>query len=159
MVLPAESKSASMRNGVSRLEYITNPEPLQIGNDFQTRIFKEFLHMFSRESRALARVLPLGEGAAKRRVRVNRVHSYRPSPGLRPPSPRGSQRERSKLQLQGELNLSRGRGGRCNDPARGAVIGALENNFIRIAEVRVIQNIESLGAELQIQSLTDSHSL
>src|SRR5207245_9762269 len=56
MVLPAESKSASMRNGVSRLEYITNPEPLQIGNDFQTRIFKEFLHMFSRESRALARV-------------------------------------------------------------------------------------------------------
>jgi len=41
---------------VSRLEYITNPEPLQIGNDFQTRIFKEFLHMFSRESRALARV-------------------------------------------------------------------------------------------------------
>ena len=56
MVLPAESKSASMRNGVSRLEYITNPEPLQIGNDFQTRIFKEFLHMFSRESRASARV-------------------------------------------------------------------------------------------------------
>src|SRR6059036_2625260 len=56
MVLPAESKSASMRNGVSRLEYITNPEPLQIGNDFQTRIFKEFLHMFSTESRALARV-------------------------------------------------------------------------------------------------------
>src|SRR6266571_6284673 len=33
--------------------------------------------------------LPLGEGAAKRRVRVNGVHSYRPSPGLRPPSPRG----------------------------------------------------------------------
>ena len=59
MVLPAESKSASMRNGVSRLEYITNPEPLQIGNDFQTRIFKEFLHMFSRESRALARVWSL----------------------------------------------------------------------------------------------------
>src|SRR5262249_38251504 len=29
----------------------------------------------------------------------------------------------------------------------------------RIAEVRVIQNIEGLGAELQIQSLTDSYSL
>src|SRR5439155_11816213 len=33
--------------------------------------------------------LPLGEGAAKRRGRVNGVHSYRPSPGLGPPSPRG----------------------------------------------------------------------
>src|SRR2546422_8867736 len=33
--------------------------------------------------------LPLGEGAAKRRGRVNGVHSYRPSPGLRPPPPPG----------------------------------------------------------------------
>src|SRR2546427_13141168 len=64
-----------------------------------------------------------------------------------------------ELQLQRKLDLPRGRGGRCNDPARGAVVGALENNFIRIAEVRVIQNIERLGAELQIQSLADSHSL
>ena len=32
---------------------------------------------------------PLGEGAAKRRVRVGAVCPDRPSPGLRPPSARG----------------------------------------------------------------------
>src|SRR5438093_4356475 len=65
----------------------------------------------------------------------------------------------SELQLERELDLTRGRGGRCNDPARGAVLGALEKNLIRVREIRVIQNIERLGAELQIHSLTDSHSL
>src|SRR5437899_9175578 len=65
----------------------------------------------------------------------------------------------SELQLQRELDLPRCRGRRCNDPARRAVLGALEKNLIRVREVGVIQNIERLGAELQIQSLTDSHPL
>src|SRR5437867_12077563 len=54
----------------------------------------------------------------------------------------------SELQLQRELDLPRGRSGIGNDAARGAVVGALENNFIRIAEIRLIQNIERRGAEL-----------
>ncbi len=62
-------------------------------------------------------------------------------------------------QLQRELDLTRCRGGRCNDPARGAVLGALENNLVRVREIGVIQTIERLGAELQIQSLTDSYLL
>src|SRR5438034_3923303 len=65
----------------------------------------------------------------------------------------------SELQLERELDLTRGRGGRCNDPARGAVLGALEKNLIRVRKIGVIQNIEHLGPELQIQSLTDSHPL
>src|SRR5438034_8207476 len=65
----------------------------------------------------------------------------------------------SEQQLQRELDLPRCRGRRRNDSARGAVLGTLEKNLIRIREIRVIQDIESLGAELQIQSLTDSHSL
>ena len=65
----------------------------------------------------------------------------------------------SEQQLERELDLPRGRGGSCNDSARGAVLGALENNLIRVREIRVIQNIERLGPELQIQSLTDSHLL
>ena len=60
----------------------------------------------------------------------------------------------SEQQLERELDLPRGGGGICNDPARGAVVGALENNLIRKPEIRVIQNIERLGAELQIQNLT-----
>src|SRR3989442_13307180 len=63
----------------------------------------------------------------------------------------------SELQLQRELDLPRGRGGIYNDPARGAVLVALENHFVRVREIGVIQNIERLGTELQIQSLTDSH--
>src|SRR5437660_9704705 len=65
----------------------------------------------------------------------------------------------SELQLERELDLPRVRGGRCNDRARGAVLGALEENLIRVREIGVIQNIEHLGPELQIQSLTDSHPL
>ena len=65
----------------------------------------------------------------------------------------------SEQQLQRELDLPRGRGGRCNDSAQGAVLGALEDNLIRIRQIGMIQNIERLGAELQIQTLTDSHSL
>src|SRR5207249_6959471 len=64
-----------------------------------------------------------------------------------------------ELQLQRELDLPRVRGGRCNDRARGAVLGALEENLIRVREIGVIQNIEHLGPKLQIQSLTDSHPL
>src|SRR5881628_484019 len=64
-----------------------------------------------------------------------------------------------ELQLQRELDLPRGRGSLLNDPARGAVCGAVEDNLIRVPQIRVIQNIERLGTELQIQSLTDSHSL
>ena len=71
----------------------------------------------------------------------------------------GQTRPLSELQLQRELDLPRGRGGRGNDPAQWAVLGALENNLIRIREIRVIQNIERLSAELQIQSLTDPQSL
>src|ERR1043166_5054533 len=65
----------------------------------------------------------------------------------------------SEQQLQRELDLTRGRGGRCNDPAQGAVLGALENNLIRVRQIGMIQNIERLGTELQIQPLADSHSL
>src|SRR5438093_8854988 len=65
----------------------------------------------------------------------------------------------SELQLQRELDLPRGRGGSVNDAARGAVLGALEENLIRVREIGVIQNIEHLGPELQIQSLTESHPL
>ena len=71
----------------------------------------------------------------------------------------GQTRPLSELQLQRELDLPRRRGGRGNDPAQWAVLGALENNLIRIREIRVIQNIERLGTELQIQALTDSHPL
>src|SRR5437773_5544014 len=65
----------------------------------------------------------------------------------------------SEQQLQRKLDLPRCRGRRRDDAARGAVLVALEKNLIRVREIRVIQNIERLGAELQIQSLTDSHSL
>src|SRR5437667_270405 len=41
----------------------------------------------------------------------------------------------SEQQLQRELDLSRGRCGVCDDPARGAVVGALENNLIRVREI------------------------
>src|SRR2546425_11328608 len=59
----------------------------------------------------------------------------------------------SEQQLQRELDLSRGRCGVCDDPARGAVVGALENNLIRVREVGGIQKIEYLRTQLQIQSL------
>src|SRR2546426_11951771 len=65
----------------------------------------------------------------------------------------------SEQQLQRKLDLPRRRRGGVNDPARGAVLGALEENLIRVREIRVIQHIEHLGPELQIQSLTDSHPL
>src|SRR5436189_522247 len=65
----------------------------------------------------------------------------------------------SEQQLQRKLDLPRCRGRRRDDAARGAVLVALENNLIRVRQIRVIQNIERLGAELQIQSLTDSQSL
>src|SRR5439155_13027203 len=64
-----------------------------------------------------------------------------------------------KQQLQRKLDLPRGRGRSCNDRARGAVFAALEKNLVRVREIGVIHNIEHLGPELQIQSLTDSHPL
>src|SRR5439155_23973783 len=45
----------------------------------------------------------------------------------------------------------------CDDSSGGAVAVARENNLIRVREIGVIENIEDLGPELQIQSLTDSH--
>src|SRR2546422_4285056 len=62
----------------------------------------------------------------------------------------------SEQQLQRELDLPRGRCGVCDDPARGAVVGALENNLIRVREIGVIQNIEYLRTELQIQAFAHS---
>ena len=95
--------------------------------------------------------------------------ALRPSPSFeaspcRARAPRASRRplpegEGLELQLQRELDLPRGRGSPLNDPARRAVLGALENNLIGGPQIRVIQNIEGLGTELQIQSLTDSHPL
>ena len=68
-------------------------------------------------------------------------------------------RAESKQELQRELDLPRGRGGICNDPTRRAVGVAQENDFVREREIGVIENIERLGSELQIQSLTDSRFL
>src|SRR2546425_8753936 len=55
----------------------------------------------------------------------------------------------SELQLERELDLPLVRGGRCNDRARGAVLGALEENLIRVREIGVIQRSEEHTSELQ----------
>src|SRR3989441_2358740 len=68
-------------------------------------------------------------------------------------------RAKSKQELQRKLDLPRRRCRICNDPTRRAVLGALENDLIRVREIRVIENIERLGPELQLQSLSDSDVL
>src|SRR2546426_12358371 len=68
-------------------------------------------------------------------------------------------RAKSKQELQCKLDLTRRCRRAVNGPARGAVLAALENHLIRVREIGVIENIERLGAELHIQSLTDSYSL
>ncbi len=55
--------------------------------------------------------------------------------------------QKSKYELQRELELTREGGRRCNDATRGAVLGARENNLIREREIGVIENIEHLGPE------------
>src|SRR5262245_14190973 len=69
----------------------------------------------------------------------------------------------SKHQLQRELDLPRGRG-RTGNLAGGIAIAvvvavALENNEIRVSEIRTIQNIERFGAELKRHALPDGDPL
>src|SRR5436309_1871829 len=63
--------------------------------------------------------------------------------------------QNSEQQLERELDLARRCRRSVNGPARGTVLGALENHLIRVCEVGVIENIERLGAELHIESLSD----
>ena len=62
---------------------------------------------------------------------------------------------RSPQKFQPELNLPGGGGGGRDDPgSRGWPSGCrCVHNWIRYVEVRVIEQIEYLGAELQAQSL------
>src|SRR2546428_400562 len=55
----------------------------------------------------------------------------------------------SEQQLQRELDLSRGRCGVCDDPARGAVVGALENKLIRAREIGGVQKLEYIHTGMQ----------
>src|SRR3989449_4457278 len=68
-------------------------------------------------------------------------------------------RAKSKQELQCKLDLPRRCRRTVNGPARGAVLAALENLLIRVCEIGVIEHVERLGAELHIQSLTDSYLL
>src|SRR5690349_16624135 len=58
----------------------------------------------------------------------------------------------SKQQFQRELQLSGVRRGR-DLSGRVAVAASLKNHRIRVKEIRVVQQVESLGPELQIESL------
>src|SRR5262249_14653994 len=72
-------------------------------------------------------------------------------------------RAESKKKLHRELDLPRGCGRICNLAGRIAVtvVGAvtLENDLIRGGEIRVIENIERFGAELQRHALPDGNPL
>src|SRR5438093_3871673 len=65
----------------------------------------------------------------------------------------------SEQQLQRELDLTRCRGGLGNNAPRRTVGAARENNLVRVGEIRVIENIECLGTELQSVTLTEPDPL
>ena len=60
----------------------------------------------------------------------------------------------SEYEFQPELDLPRGRGCLRNHARRRANLSAVENDLSGMREIGVIQNVEDLGPELQIQSLT-----
>src|SRR5437773_11234151 len=62
-------------------------------------------------------------------------------------------------QLQRELELTREGGRRQNLATRGTVFGSLEKNLVRVREIGAIEDIERLGPERQLQSLSDCHVL
>src|SRR2546426_12344421 len=79
------------------------------------------------------------------------------------PAPRGGECIRSEQQLQRELDLPRGRGRIGNLAGRLAIAVvrgvALEDDPIRVREIRAIEHIERFGAELQRLALPDGYPL
>src|SRR5437868_1734668 len=65
----------------------------------------------------------------------------------------------SKYQLQRKLKLARGPVRLSNHARRGADSTAIENDLIRVREIGVIENVESLRPELQRQCLGDGELL